>query len=1342
MSIAAKFGDPVAGIDIHMVMVPTPAPVPTPLPHPFVGVVFDPIGAAVGAAIGAVLSGGGPVFVNGMPTGNTGTDVKGYPHFPTPPGTAPAPNDPPANEGTIILGSKTVKFAGSSQGRLGSVVMSCSFPVSLPTSVCLAVPMGPPVNIGGPDAIDFLAAVTRGIRTKWVSDKLHKLAKAKPGSAKSKIICFLTGHPVDVVTGELIADAVDFELPGLLPISWERNYRSRQTVEGALGPGWYHPFDEWVEDTPRGPRLFLGEGRLLRDEYTPLEIGEEHWDGEERFWLERTREGYERRTIDGRTFFYGKAGGARHRLLRIVDRSGNAITLSYERDYLVRIVDTAGRALEVGWTRRGRIAAITFEGQPLVRYEYDDENRLVAAYDPLGHAIRYRYRGGVMVQETTRRGVSFFFDWDWAHTEGWCVRTWGEDGDKIIYDRRILYDKHRHVTRVEDGRGGISQYWGNAAGLVDQELDPSGGITKYTYDDAFRKTSETDPLGHVQEWRYDAWGNCIEEIDAAGNVMRRTFDDQHQLVELEEPSEGGNDRIVWKIEYDATGQPAWVIDPLGNATHYRYDRHGRLIKVDDPMGRSLDLAWSSRHDLESVTDAEGRVERFGHDALGQMAWSQDAAGRTTRATRDAAGNVTYLERADGERLSMRHDPDGNVIEQIDSQGRRIEMAYFGTGQLRRHVDPMGYEVRFDYDGEEDLTAVVNQAGEKYRFQRDKAGRVRTEIGFDGKRTRLIYDVAGRTERTVGPDYLITYLDRDPLGRLTGLRAGTMPGQEEEERFAYDARGNLVMTATSDVEIAFERDALGQVVREERRVKEGDRVAIESRYDKSGLRTERETTLGHRASYEWDRAGELRAITMGYASFLKTSALEKLGLPQLGRPDWTMEIIRDRAGEEIVRKMSGGVVAIWKRDAQGRPAERQVLTGVRPGVSPGRDVLHTEYAWTSPEQIGALVDKLTGGQTAFSYDARGHLIRQTLPTGETVHRMSDAVGNLYRTPDMSDARYGPGGVLLSARGTEYKHDGHGNLTEKRLADGAVWKYHWTHTGRLREVERPDGKKVTFAYDPLGRRIEKRFDGEVTEYIWDGDELVHERGRKEGERPLLTTWLFEPGRAAPIAAQVGSAREGLVDDHLGTPILAATDAGAIAWSHQLDVYGVPRPDADAHATASWRYPGQQADAETGLVYNHFRYYDPELGRFISVDPLSVAGGEALYGYVHDPVTWLDPDGLKKCRINKKTKDRLLEKGSGSVPKPHMHHIVMEGAFTNWGKKARGFVTKSRTILRKVGISLQGDFNVVWARHGDHSAKYAEAVYKELAKASPGGKKAVAETLKAIGDALATGKPFRGL
>jgi len=273
--------DPVLGIDIHAVELPPPAPpIPTPLPHPFAGVIFDPLGAAIGAAIGAVLGGGGPVFVNGMPTGNTGTAVKDpleiHAELFIPPGIEMHPIDAPRGaEGTLVTGSKTVHFAGSSQSREMSHVNDCGFPINLPTGMCIPVPVGAPVNIGGPEAVDWVAAATSAIRTKWVSEKLHSILGAKPGSWRSKIICFLTGHPVDVMTGELIAEATDFEISGLIPIVWERNYRSRQTREGPLGPGWSHPFDELVEETDLGPKLWLADGRPKQ--HKKLERGESEW---------------------------------------------------------------------------------------------------------------------------------------------------------------------------------------------------------------------------------------------------------------------------------------------------------------------------------------------------------------------------------------------------------------------------------------------------------------------------------------------------------------------------------------------------------------------------------------------------------------------------------------------------------------------------------------------------------------------------------------------------------------------------------------------------------------------------------------------------------------------------------------------------------------------------------------------------------------------------------------------------------------------------------------------------------------------------------------------------------
>src|SRR5438132_2198623 len=161
MLFSAKWFDPVIGIDIHLIQPPGPVP-PIPVPHPFIGIVYDPMGLAVGMAISAAMSGlfggsfSGPVLINGLPAANTGTHVKGMPvHIPI----GGVFVNPPSNEGTIITGSKTVHVLGSSAARLTSNVITCNDPVNLPTSLVMAIPMGPPVFIGGPIGLDIVAAL-------------------------------------------------------------------------------------------------------------------------------------------------------------------------------------------------------------------------------------------------------------------------------------------------------------------------------------------------------------------------------------------------------------------------------------------------------------------------------------------------------------------------------------------------------------------------------------------------------------------------------------------------------------------------------------------------------------------------------------------------------------------------------------------------------------------------------------------------------------------------------------------------------------------------------------------------------------------------------------------------------------------------------------------------------------------------------------------------------------------------------------------------------------------------------------------------------------------------------
>jgi uncharacterized Zn-binding protein involved in type VI secretion len=122
---AAKQGDQIVATDTHILMVPSPGgPVPTPLPHPFAG----------------MLNGGlsSDVKVLGMPAATVGSTADNLPpHLPTPPGTAF--QGPPANKGTVKLGSQTVKINGKGAARNGDVADTCNDPADLPVGTVVAV---------------------------------------------------------------------------------------------------------------------------------------------------------------------------------------------------------------------------------------------------------------------------------------------------------------------------------------------------------------------------------------------------------------------------------------------------------------------------------------------------------------------------------------------------------------------------------------------------------------------------------------------------------------------------------------------------------------------------------------------------------------------------------------------------------------------------------------------------------------------------------------------------------------------------------------------------------------------------------------------------------------------------------------------------------------------------------------------------------------------------------------------------------------------------------------------------------------------------------------------------
>ncbi len=210
------------------------------------------------------------------------------------------------------------------------------------------------------------------------------------------------------------------------------------------------------------------------------------------------------------------------------------------------------------------------------------------------------------------------------------------------------------------------------------------------------------------------------------------------------------------------------------------------------------------------------------------------------------------------------------------------------------------------------------------------------------------------------------------------------------------------------------------------------------------------------------------------------------------------------------------------------------------------------------------------------------------------------------------------------GIRYSYDEEGNLIEKIEADGTHWRYDYYGNGMMSKVVRPDGREVTFTYDPLGRRIEKEYDGIKTTYVWDGNTILHEW---KDEPQTATTWVFDDGTFQPAAKLTPEGRFSIVNDHLGTPVEMYDEQGERVWAAELDIYGNVQWTGlkGNRLDCPFRYQGQYEDEETGLYYNRFRYYSPYEGMYTQQDPLGLKGGIVLYGYVSDPNAWVDPFGL---------------------------------------------------------------------------------------------------------------------
>jgi RHS repeat-associated protein len=1071
-----------------------------------------------------------------------------------------------------------------------------------------------------------IGAVTGGLGGLWagrasqaaqeVEEVEGELAPATSGKAVEDPSRPACGEPVDGVTGEVLMWKTDFVVPGAMELALKRSYSSGLPYSSCFGPRWTSTWSQWVEPSEGAATFYGADGRWVKFDLSPSDTKEwiAHPDVA-KIRLRRSSAEFEVRDESRRTLRFARRLGKRWLLTSIQDANGYSIRFTYDDAGALRQVEHSGGyrlGVEGTPTQIRRVTLLTNDSAPveLVRYEYDQAGRLTKVIDGSGLPFLYRYDDEARVTRwEDRNGTWYEYQYD---ARGRCRKAFGPEG---MYSYQFEYDERSRTNIVTNSLGAATTFVYNELQQTVMRRDALGNTTYTAWDRQSNKLQERDEEGRDFHQEYDSDGNVTQvrdglghttriaynplglpEIltDAAGQVWKRRYDERGNLVEAQGP-----DGAAWRYERDEAGNVVRMIDPGGNIRRFGYDERGLLL-------------WS--------TDAKGNRVTLAHDGLGRLAERTDQLGRRTRFRYNSLGKLAEAILADGAHLRWEYDAGGNLVRRIGPDGKAYSYRYGRFDLLQEMVKPSGGKLKLSYDSEARLTAVQNELRQVWRYEYNPAGQVVRERDFHGRLQEFSYDGSGLcVGRTNGLGEEIL-LERDKAGQLVAQRGA------EESSYEYDVLGRVRLAAKEGVEVSLERDAYGRVLRELQ-----DGHVVESSYDARGLRVKR-ATARQQCEWSWDANGQV-------------SGLKLAG-------DELLEFVHDAAGREVERRMRGGLVVRQGYDAMDRLTKQWAGLAAAGAVALG--VVDRDFRYDANGDPVEIRDA-HWGTSRFAYEADGRIARAERERGPAEEFTYDLAGNIAAdrnglngaapvgpqlTAGLKMRYYGKDGRLERIGETRYDWDADGRLGERREGQQR-WRYEWTPEGHLRNVQTPGGQRWKYEYDAFGRRVKKIGPDGTTRYVWDGEaiaEEIHEGG-------TATDWVYEPGSFRPLLKQDEGKICQCITDQVGTPRELLTRDGTVTWSAFLTTWGEVGETAKGTADCPIRFQGQWFDAESGLHYNFHRYYDPETGQYLSPDPIGLNGGTRLYGYVHNPLMWVDPLGL----VSPPDEYIVVRGGQGPMPEP---------------------------------------------------------------------------------------------
>ncbi|WP_433273831.1 polymorphic toxin-type HINT domain-containing protein [Actinosynnema sp. CS-041913] len=907
----------------------------------------------------------------------------------------------------------------------------------------------------------------------------------------------------------------------------------------------------------------------------------------------------------------------------------------------------------------------------------------------------------------------------------------------------------------------------------------------------------TNELGHTDTTVFQAaTGEPVERVDENGRRTVMAYDPLGRLAKVWQPGRAVTEVPDVEFEYRLRADgPSWVTTRklLGNggqlATHTLFDGQlrQRQVQRSAPDGGRIvsDTVYDSHGRVAKVNADYHNPEPSNTDLLlvadvdvpAQTVYDYDGAGREIAEVFKVEGAEKWRGTTayGGDRVTETPPAGGTATTKVlDAEGR--------TTELRQHRNGSEYDAtRYTYTKSGGLETVTDPAGNVWRTHFDVRGREIRVDDPDQGTTTMSYDDEDQllsTTNSRGRTVVHTY---DALGRKTASHEGSAAGPKLAE-WVFDVLADG--TSVKGVEAASIRYVDGRGYRDE--VLAVDEQERPTRTAVTVPAGEGPLAGRYESSLTYNLAGQITSASLPGVGGLPAETLQ-YGYDEQGNPS-TLDGVTPYVAQTLHTNL--GEVGMLVMGVPGRQVAQtfEYETGtrrlVRAGMLQENDPTPTVDRTLSYDPSGNLtklvnaaanrpvdtqcfrhdhLGRMTDAWTADDCGASPNVGALTGPapywhsytfdkTGNRLTEVQHAAGGdttrTYSYPNAGSPQphgltsvttAGPGGQ----RTDSFTYDAEGN-TATRAVGGRTQQLTWAADGELTKVA--EGDKVTsYVYDADGDRLLRRDPEGTTLYLGTTTELHLD---KVG---LVTGTRYYEHDETTIAVRTGEgALTWLSADHHGTAE-TSVNAELLTAEHRLHLpYGAERGAAPASWPGERGFVGGTKDASTGLTHLGAREYDPETGRFISVDPvIDEDDPQQLHGYLYannNPYTYSDPDGLFWSGLLKKVA-KVAELASW-VPGPvgAAAGAVSAAAYLATGNKkkaaemaigAAASLVPGGKLLLKAGMAVAKSIGKAGAKAGAKGAVAAAKTGKAVAKATKatakGVKTAATKTARAVKKAV---------